>query len=367
MRQSVGFVKTLHPRSGVVPLGRFFAHDLDVLRLLLHGSSTVDWFRLHFRDREEVDAFLRVNEFEPEDKEDQRRLLQLLDESVEYLEDHLRYRIPDEVKKTKDVRTLFDLASADKRKSLRMYACMTLKVMHITHYVAARELLSVLPISETELVVLMRAKIERVVRGLVERNFSIVEFSGNSKAHYSLISKLLAKRSTQRAQIFDKLRFRIIVERMEDIPAALLALLQELVPFNYAVPEQSENSLLNLDRLLVRAGNLVAVRDAQQQKHDLNENVAEVVCQRKNEFSGPDYSVINFVADIPLRLDRVLSFSSARLRELGSVVFVTVEFQIVDQVTAASNEKGQNRHSLYKERQRKRVKERLQRGRSPAE
>ncbi|CAN0596158.1 unnamed protein product, partial [Laminaria digitata] len=45
-------VPTLHPRPGVVPLGRIETHDLDVLRLVLRGSSVVDWYRMHFRSRD---------------------------------------------------------------------------------------------------------------------------------------------------------------------------------------------------------------------------------------------------------------------------------------------------------------------------
>jgi uncharacterized protein (TIGR04552 family) len=83
---------------------------------------------------------------------------------------------------------------------------------------------------------------------------------------------------------------------------------------------------------------------------------------RRNEFSGPDYRVVNFVADVPLRVDNVLSFQSERLRALGGVVFTAVEFQVVDRTTADANESGENKHSLYKLRQRAKVKERLERG-----
>ena len=47
-------------------------------------------------------------------------------------------------------------------------------------------------------------------------------------------------------------------------------------------------------------------------------------------------------------------------------VFGVVEFQLVDKVTAQKNEAGDNRHALYKARQRQRVK-RLEAGRKGAE
>jgi len=83
---------------------------------------------------------------------------------------------------------------------------------------------------------------------------------------------------------------------------------------------------------------------------------------RKNEFSGPDYRSVSFVADVPMRLDRVLSFQNARLAGLGGIVFTLVEFQVIDRMTAETNEVGVNKHSLYKQRQRIKVKERLERG-----
>src|SRR5215472_6193213 len=180
--------------------------------------------------------------------------------AVQYLHEHLRYRVPEEIERCGDVMQLFEYASGTRgRRKDRLYACLALKVMHIIHHVDAYELLSMLPISHAEMAVLMQAKIERVVRGLIERNFPIVEFSGNTKAPYSVVSKLLAKKDTQSAKVFVELRFRFVVERMEDVPSLLLALTRELMPFNYLVPNQADNSLLDLDRLLARAGNLSAI------------------------------------------------------------------------------------------------------------
>jgi uncharacterized protein (TIGR04552 family) len=353
-----------HPAADVVPLGRFDLHDLDSVRLLLRGSSVIDWYRLHFRTKSDIDAFLRVNEIDPDDPADRTRIAEIHTRSVRYLEEHLGYHVLDEIAECTDIRHLFEYASGTRgRRKDRLFACLTLKVMHIIHHVDAYELLSMMPISHAETAVLMQAKIERAVRGLIERNFPIVEFTGNTKAPYSVVSKLLAKKDTQSAQVFDKLRFRFVVERLEDVPSLLLALTRELTPFNYLVPNQADNSLLDLDRLLMRAGNLTAIRAQREEEHELNEEPApDMTVSRRNEFSGPDYQVVNFVADVPLRIDHVLSFTSERLRGLGCVIFAPVEFQVVDRMTADSNESGENKHSLYKRRQRIKVKERLERG-----
>lgn len=357
-------VSPLHPSADVVPLGRFDMHDLDTMRLLLRGSSVVDWYRLHFNNRSEIEAFLRVNELDMSNPADKRRLADIYRRALEYLEEHLRYRVPESIVQMDDVCSLFEFASGTKgRRRDRFFACVALKVMHIIQHLDAHELLSMLPISHAEIAVLMQAKIERVVRGLLERNFPIVEFTGNTKAPYSVLTKLLAKKDTQAAQVFDKLRFRFVVERLEDIPPTLLALTRELMPFNYLVPSQADNTLVDVDRLLTRSGNLAAIRAMQREDPDLNEEpTTEVSGIKKNEFSGPDYQVVNFVADVPLRLDRVLSWNNPRLADLGGIVFVLVEFQCVDRMTSETNELGENKHSLYKQRQRGKVKERLERG-----
>jgi len=84
----------------------------------------------------------------------------------------------------------------------------------------------------------------------------------------------------------------------------------------------------------------------------------------QNEFSGPGYRVINFVADLPVRIDKYLCRTpdDPLFVENGTVVFVLTEFQIIDARQAEANERGENSHEKYKERQFARVKARLMHG-----
>lgn len=357
-------VHPIHGSAGVVPLAKFHLHDLESVRLVLRGSSCVDWVRLNFESDDDISAFIRVNGLEPDAPTDRDRLRGVMVRAIGYLEEHLRYRVPEVLREVADVRKLFHYASQTRgRRVYRFYACMLLKVMHIIHHVDAYELLSRLPLSDAEIGVLLQGKIEHVVRGLLERRFPIVEFSGNRKRAYSVYSKLLAKKSTQAAQILDKLRFRFIVERLEDIPPLVLALSRELLPFSYVIPAQTHNSLVDLHRILIRSGNVIAYR-AKSGEHQVNElPVADLVAEQRNEFSGPDYRVLNFVADVPLRVDGLVPERPELFRRLGRVVFGAVEFQLVDRITAQKNEAGANRHLLYKQRQRQTVKQRLEAGR----
>ncbi len=359
-------VATIHPGAELVPIVRFEPGELDAIQLILRGTSVVDWFCLHFRNREEIEAFIRLHEFDLSKAVDRSHLDGLQRRALSYLREHLRYRrIPEAVMKC-DVAGLLDYASGKGRRAYRFYACLVLKVMHLLHYITAHDLLSSLPVTQAEISVLLHAKVERVVRGLLERNFPIVAFSGNTKTHHSVVSKLLAKRESQAAQVFDKLRFRFVVARLEDVPPLLVALSRELVPFNYIVPDQAKNTLVDLPKMLVRAGNLHAIRALRSDPKDsgipLNEPMAAFETGRRNDLSGPDYRVVNFVAEIPVRLDGMVWEQSVGGGARGPVVFGTVEFQVVDDLTAHRNETGPNRHSLYKGRQRARVRSRLERG-----
>ena len=308
----MGVAGSMQAPGGVPPLGRLGIPELDALRLMLRGSSVVDWHRLHFERFDEVDALLRVNEFEPDEPIDRERLADLHERALEYLEGHLNYRsVPDAVRRVDDVRTLFLLASSASARRIRVFSCMTIKVMHILNYQEGHELLSRLPISAAEVSILLRAKVERVVRRLLERRFPLVDFAGNTKTNDSVLSKLLAKKDTQAAKVFDKLRFRIVLERTEDIPPLLCTLVQELIPFNYLVPGQSDNTLFDLDRLLAQAGNTIAVRSAEGRAPAMNEPPeTKLGVHRKNEFSGPSYQVVSFVAEVPVRIDRAFTLDA---------------------------------------------------------
>lgn len=353
-------VVSLHPRGSAPPLGRLAVQDLDTLRLVLRGSSVVDWHRLHFEQFEDVDAFLRVNELHASDPVDRERVLDLFTRSIEYLRNHLNYRVPARVEQVSDPRELFFLASQERRRRIRTYACMCLKVMHILHYQEGHELLTRLPLSGAEVSILLRSKIERVVRGLLERKTPIVAFAGNTKTNDSILSKLLAKKDSQAAKVFDKLRFRLVTERVEDIPPLICTLTRELLPFNYLVPGQSDNTLFDLDQLLKRAGNVGAVHASEEAMNEPPESTLGL--HRKNEFSGPSYRIVSFVAEVPVRIERAVPLEGVSADRLGRVVFGTVEFQLVDQASSGRNESGENRHTLYKQRQRVRVKQRLERG-----
>jgi uncharacterized protein (TIGR04552 family) len=336
--------------------------DLEAVRLLLRGNSVVDWHRLDLRDHDEVDRFLRVNEFDPSRERDMSRLERLREDAVDYLVRSYGFRIPEDIAEALPARDLFLIAS---RKSKRQrYACIVLKVMHIIHHLAGRELLFRLPISDTEVFSLVERKVVRIVEEIRAAKHPIVEFEWSRKPRDSLVTKLLAKKSTLATSIWDKLRFRLVLREREDILPVLIEMTHRLIPFNYIVPGESVNLISPMRKAIedsVTVANL-----AQQLQPDLGNDDPEpprIVAPGMNEFSGPGYKIINFVADLPVRVDDFIArIGDPDYEETGAVVFVLTEFQVVDARTAHDNETGENSHEKYKERQHARVKQRLLRG-----
>ena len=343
-------------------LERATVGDVEAIRLLLRGGSIVDWHRLDLRDHEDVDRFLRVNAFDPVDEKDIRRLNRLRADAVDYLRRNFGFRIPDDVAGGMPVRELFLVASKKSRK--QVYACIVLKAMHIIHHLAGRELLFRSPISDNELFHLVERKVVHIVEEVRAAGHAISELEWSRKPRDSLITKLLAKRSTLAASVYDKLRFRLVVKDKSDILPLLVELTHRLIPFNYVVPGESVNDIISFRRAVEASPALQRLAGKLQQDVGVEEREDEARGHPPlNEFSGPGYRIINFVADLPVRLDDFLCrLGDPSNEEYGAIAFVLTEFQVVDARTARENDAGENSHEKYKERQLARVKMRLLRG-----
>ena len=339
----------------------FSLGDLAAIRNVLRSGSVIDWHHPYFTDRDEVDRFLRVNELDPRSETDMLRLEDLREQAVEYCERHLGLNIPPEVESGIPARDLLLVASQKGQGRRRTYACVVLKVMHVLHHLAGRELLTKLPVSGDQIFHLVEDKVMRTVEEIRAAGCGIAEFQWSRKHADSLITKLLAKRETIAADVYDQLRFRMITTSEDQILFLLRELTQRLIPFNYVIPGQSVNDVLNFRAALETSPSLARfLPDLQELAAVAGDKKAPVM----NEFSGPGYRVINFVADLPVRIDKFLCRrpDDPLFAEHGSVVFVLTEFQIVDAQSAVLNEQGENSHEKYKERQTNRVKQRLLHG-----
>lgn len=327
--------------------------DLAALRLVLTGHSVVDMGRWWFADRAAVDEFLRLVGFDVDNPLDLARIEEIHREAIMYLSEVHHQRLPEAVEHPDAIQDLFLLASHHKGRDQRM-ACITLKTMHIMYHIAGRELVFNLPISEAQLFARLNSRVFSVIDRMRAAGVGVVEFAAGKKTKTSLVTKLLAKRSTLASNIFDKLRFRITVNTRDDVVHALTYLLHNMIPFNYVVPDQSQNGLVTIDDLCrifrVSPDVIQHVWGKRAMGTQLPEDVSPTPI---NEFSGSSYRCVNFVVDMPLRVDDIAPEQSP------AGAFVAAEIQLVDVEAAKANEQGENAHSLYKKRQRQRVRERL--------
>jgi len=334
-------VSTVLPRVARPPSSdELTLADVDAVRLLLRGESVIDWHRLSFGDHGEVDRFLRLNEFDDE----MGRLEDIRGDAVDYLSRAFAMAIPDEVAADLPARDLFLVASSSGPH--QKWACVVLKVMHIIQHINGRAALLKMSVSDEIIFREIELKVMAVVEQLRAAGAPLAEWEWSRKPRDSQITKLLAKRSTLAANIYDKLRFRLIVPQQADLLPMLALLTRQLIPFNYVVPGESLNQLVDLVEILRR----------QEERRD--GTVVAAGPAALNEFSGPEYRIINFVADLPLRIERLLPRAEIPA-DLTHVVFVLTEFQIADKATSIRNESGASSHEAYKARQHERVRMRL--------
>jgi uncharacterized protein (TIGR04552 family) len=343
-----------------LPLEQMGLAELEALRLVLRGGSVIDWRKLDFQATAEVDAFLRLNLFDLEEARDERRLRAVLAQAVEYLRSAFGYRVAAPVAQPEDLRHLFLLASGTlEPRKYRRIACVVLKVMHVIHHLEARELLFRTPIREADLAERVHRRIMAEAERMRAMGLPVLEFRGNVKTRESLVTKLLAKKESVAAQVFDRVRYRVVTETPGQIPPVVLHLTRHLFPINYAVPGQVQNSLFSFGDLLQahpRGAELAAELQLPLEAEDGDP------AEPRNQFSGKEFRVLNFVADVPVRIDELLPPLDPMADELGSVVFALVEFQVIDAGTARQNEQGEASHERYKRRQLKQVLRRLSRG-----
>ena len=337
----------------------FTVADLEAIRNLLSGGSVIDWRKLMFESEAEAVAFVAANELDLSDPADVTRIDSVRNEAVKYLRRHFDFPVPAPVANA-DLVTLLMMASGKGHRQL--CACTVLKVMHTIHHLEARELLFQLPVSNEEVFHLVEQKVYRVVGRALADGAPIVEFIGGRKNKDSLYTKLLSKSEATAAQIYDKLRFRVVTRSTDEIFGVLRMLQREILPFNYVIPEQSTNTLLPFDTHCASQPELRALRARMQsfEEPDVERERESLV---DNEFTAPTYRVVHFVADMPIRLsDARLAAAPPAAWTLGRIIFVMAEFQVIDTETDAHNEIGDASHSAYKVRQRTAVMRRLKLG-----
>ncbi|MBU1430658.1 TIGR04552 family protein [Myxococcota bacterium] len=347
MSPGLAFLPSLDA-AGLTPLS---LQDAEQLRLLLQGDSVIDWRRLAFRDLQQVNDFLRLVELRLEDPLDEMRLRLIYRKATRYLQDRLGMVLCDEVQRLADLRELFLMAS--RRGGPQRCACVLLKVMHIIHHVAGRELLFRLQVSSDELFHEVETKVFDAIDGMKQRGIRVLNFASSRKSADSIVTKLLSRPDSIAREVHDRLRFRIITETLSDVFSALIYLTREVIPFNYVVPGESRDDLLNFERLFEQTESLSHL------KHLLQRPKKSKARPQLNHFSATQFQMINFVVDLPVRVDAFATRHTSYTAEEGAVAFVLAELQFMDAATDQRNREGEAAHDRYRERKHDRVRARL--------
>ena len=334
----------------------FSVGELEAIRLLLRGGSVIDWHRLNFDAEREARELVAAHELHLSDPQDVERIAVVRDEAIAFLRRHFDFPVPKPVAQL-DLPGLVMLAAGSGHRQL--CACAIIKVMHIIHHLEGRELLFMLPFSDQELFYLVEEKVYRVIGSMLAHGFPILEFIGGRKNKDSLYQKLLSKPETIAANIYDKLRFRIVTREPDDIFPTLNYMLRHIFPFNYVIPGQSTNTLFHFRAYCDKHPHLQQLYGKLQTKPDLEDDLTRI----ENRFTASTYQVVHFVVDMPLRVPPdMLKKAPAQAHNLGPVIFVLTEFQILDRHTEQRNELGDASHAAYKERQKHAVGLRLKLG-----
>jgi uncharacterized protein (TIGR04552 family) len=332
--------------------------DVEAIRAILKGESIVDWHRLDLETPEEAWRFVHSNGFTQGHESDAKRIESLVRRAVSYLETNFHYRLPPGIRLPMPATDLLLLASS--RSPLQGHACVVLKVVHILNHVDARELRFRLPVSEDALLRRAEDAVTRAVREIATAGGPIETFVASRKSRDSVITKLLSKKSAVASAVFDRLRFRIVTRTALDLVPVLAHLKDRVLPFNYVVPGQSRNDILPPEAIIEAAPRLRNAAARLRYRFQIEEADPG---EDWNRFSADDYRMINFVVDLPLRVDEMVAATrDPALVDLGAIVFVPVEFQMFDAATFAANELGESRHESYKDRQKWDVIRRLLHG-----
>lgn len=331
---------------------------LERVRLVLCGASVIDWFRLGFRDPVDVREFLQVNGFDLDDPVDVLRVRSLLAMAADYLERALQIHVDRELWAPRFIEDSF-LAASRLDHPQQREACILLKLVHTINHYEARELRLNLALSEVQVFGLVEGQVARGIRAMISDGYPIELFQGSRKSRESTITKLLSKRRATAAEILDHLRFRIVVRELDDIPVVIAAMTQRLIAFNYIVPEETTNDVLDFGEYIRRHPHLRVLQPELQWGASLERQ--DRLRRAQNECSSADFRMLNFVVDLPVRIDGAVNLSDySHLGHLGRLVFLNVEFQVFDKRTWDANEaNAAASHSAYKERQRERVRQRL--------
>lgn len=341
------------------PLDKFSLFDLELVRVILRGGSVLDWHRLNLK-KSEVKALLRVHLIHFDDPVDRAFVERIRDEAIVFLRETLSFPVPRPVRNA-SLFELLEMAGETKNRHRQFCACVLLKTMHTINHFDASEARLALPMPDKELFQAAERRMYRTLSHMMAKGLPVVEFLGGRKQRSSIVTKLLSKGTPLSAQLFDKMRFRIITTTMNDVIPVINYLARNLFPFNYGLTSESYNTLIPFGVFCAEHDHLSKL--AKNLQIDSNVEIRQQPLSN-NEHSSPDYRVVHWVADMPLRIPNFMeAFRTDGVDPVPRpVVYVRTELQILDRQAHRNNERGEAAHGKYKERQQRTVINKLKLG-----
>jgi uncharacterized protein (TIGR04552 family) len=339
---------------GLRGLSDFSLQDVDAVRLILQGDSVIDWHRLNLTDQQQAADFIRNHELDPDDERDVEYITALKEQAIAYLRRNFSLAFPKPVQLARAEELVMMASGTGHRQQA---ACTVLKAMQIINHTNGRELLFRLPVSDRDLFHLVEEKVYRVVGTMLSEGFPITEFVGGRKNLDSTYTKLLSKPESSAVALYDKLRFRIVTRQREDLLPILLYLSEQMFPFNYVVPKQSTNTMFHFRSFCEAHPTL------RKYISKFQGPIEDALTPGDNRFSSPAYRTIQFVADVPVRVPaHIMELAPPGSGNLGPIVYMLCEIQLLDAETEEANETGSANHEAYKQRQREAVHRRIRLG-----
>ncbi len=346
------------------PLDRFSLFDLEMARLVLRGGSVLDWVKLSLTG-DEIQELLKSHRLDLDDPEDLAMIERIRDEAIVYLKREFDFPIPKPLR-IASLPDLLKIASNLKNRHRQLGACTLLKAMHVINHFDASEARQALEMTDQSLFFSAEELIYKTVSKMMAEQLPVVEFMGGRKQRSSMVTKLLSKADPLSAQLFDKMRFRVVTATKDDVLPTIAFLCRHLFPFNYVLAKESTNTLLPFGSYCRKNNHLSDLMDLSQ----MNPETENSLQPMSNTHSSPNYKVVHWVADMPLRIpDYHNAYNTDGINPIPRpIIYIRTEVQILDRRTHRANERGHASHRRYKERQSDFVLDRLRigtRGKQP--
>src|SRR5690606_5183062 len=153
-------ISTLPHAPRLKRLEDFTLQDIEAIRLILTGTSVIDWYRLNLTDVARARRFVENHELYLDVPGDRAFIQQVQREAVSYRRRHFNFKIPRPLENAA-IEDLLQIASGKGHR--QVCACTILKVVQIINHMAGRELLFRLPVSDRDLFHLLEEKVYRIV------------------------------------------------------------------------------------------------------------------------------------------------------------------------------------------------------------